>query len=87
MNRKPVKLNIPLNWFLTILILMLIGVFIDFALFLMNLINARIMTLFVFILGIDSVFVILMLSWVKYRGILVRKSEKKQVKRLRLGSI
>lgn len=87
MNRKPVKLNIPLNWFLTILILMLIGVFIDFALFSMNLINARIMTLFVFILGIDSVFVILMLSWVKYRGILVRKSEKKQVKRLRLGSI
>jgi len=82
MNKKPVKLNIPLNWFLTVLVLMLIGVAIDFSLFSINLINARIMTLFVFILGIDSVFVILMLSWVKYKGTFIRKKEKKQAKNL-----
>lgn len=70
----------PLGWFLTVLVLMLIGVAIDFSLFSINLINARMMTLFVFILGIDSVFVIFMLSWIKYRGTLIRKNEKKQAK-------
>ncbi|MCP8307313.1 MAG: hypothetical protein H3Z53_09730 [archaeon] len=77
MDRKLVKLDIPLNWFLTVLIIMLIGMVIDFALFSVNLITTRVMTLFVFILGIDSVFVVLILSWAKYKGVPVRKREKK----------
>jgi hypothetical protein len=67
------RLDIPLSWFLSVLLIMSIGLTIDLLLYQTSLINARVMVLLIFILGIDSVFVTVMLGWIKYRGITIRK--------------
>ncbi|NWG09215.1 MAG: hypothetical protein HXX80_02710 [Nitrososphaerales archaeon] len=67
------RLDVPFRWFLSVLLIMSIGLAIDFFLYQTSLINVRVMVLLIFILGIDSVFVTAMLGWIKYKGMTIRK--------------
>lgn len=73
---NPGKLDIPLSWFLTIFTIMLLGMGIDYLAYALDVLNGRVMMLFIFIIGIDSVFLTAILSWAKYKGVPVMRRRR-----------